>query len=262
MEKRFVENLKQMTNDVNDTKVFKYREINENTFKILSNHQVWFANPSTFNDPFDCNIRVDMADDSSKIKNYYNKYNKEYKFDNNDNWILLKKSNFKDISLGNKLVMDSVKRMVSKVGILSLSSKNDNILMWSHYSNDHKGICLEFDLLKGKEAFRPIKKMKYKDEYGVLRYLDNPNRVIEEIFLSKSIEWKYEDELRVISNKVGLKSYNKDALSAIYFGCKTEEKDIDKIIKIVNDNFPEDQVQFYRMILDDRRYNLLPIEIT
>jgi hypothetical protein len=33
----------------------------------------------------------------------------------------------------------------SSVGIYCVSTNYDDVLMWSHYADSHKGICLEFD---------------------------------------------------------------------------------------------------------------------
>ena len=46
------------------------------------------------------------------------------------------------------------------VGVLCFASKENNLLMWAHYSNNHKGICLELD--KDSDFFNG----KYKDTEG------------------------------------------------------------------------------------------------
>ncbi|WP_214826490.1 DUF2971 domain-containing protein [Chryseobacterium sp. ISL-6] len=33
-------------------------------------------------------------------------------------------------------------------GIYSLTTKNSNLLMWSHYGNSHKGFCIGFNTEK------------------------------------------------------------------------------------------------------------------
>ena len=38
-----------------------------------------------------------------------------------------------------------LKSGLEKLGILSLASSNKNLLMWSHYASEHKGMCLEFN---------------------------------------------------------------------------------------------------------------------
>lgn len=45
-----------------------------------------------------------------------------------------------------KNVTELVTQEVRKnTGIYCFTKSEDNILMWSHYANEHKGICLEFD---------------------------------------------------------------------------------------------------------------------
>ncbi|MBK7525892.1 MAG: DUF2971 domain-containing protein [Saprospiraceae bacterium] len=44
-------------------------------------------------------------------------------------------------------------------GVCSFTTNNNNILMWSHYANNHKGICLEFITLNERllsEMLHPI----------------------------------------------------------------------------------------------------------
>ena len=33
---------------------------------------------------------------------------------------------------------------INNFGAFSMSQLKDNILMWSHYANQHKGFCIEF----------------------------------------------------------------------------------------------------------------------
>src|SRR5437773_316805 len=39
--------------------LYKYQSVTPRSIENLTNAQVWFSCPSTFNDPFDCRIRVD-----------------------------------------------------------------------------------------------------------------------------------------------------------------------------------------------------------
>jgi hypothetical protein len=42
------------------TIIYKYRKIDERLYEMLSKHSLWFANPATFNDPFDCNLNFSV----------------------------------------------------------------------------------------------------------------------------------------------------------------------------------------------------------
>jgi hypothetical protein len=76
-------------------------------------------------------------------------------------------------------------------GLLCFSKKWKNPVMWSHYADKHRGICLGFDIPKV-----PPTKVKY-----VRKRLPKP-AVFDEAFMKKLLftkfrHWKYEDEYRV-----------------------------------------------------------------
>lgn len=41
--------------------IFKYREVNDNSIKNLEEDTIWLADPSNFNDPYDCAHTVDFT---------------------------------------------------------------------------------------------------------------------------------------------------------------------------------------------------------
>ncbi len=90
-----------------------------------------------------------------------------------------------------------------KLGMLALSEVPDDILMWSHYADGHKGMVLEFDdshsWFNGMHPANPLFTRSLKVQYGRERpalVLDKFDQVT--IFLAKSDRWKYEREVRVI----------------------------------------------------------------
>ena len=88
------------------------------------------------------------------------------------------------------------------VGILSLSETPNNLLMWSHYAEDHTGFVLMLDsshrFFKGNEPFLGFAKpepVQYKSE--------RPRITVEEVtmselFLTKGSDWQYEKEWRYL----------------------------------------------------------------
>ncbi|KAA8596531.1 hypothetical protein F0Z19_4746 [Vibrio cyclitrophicus] len=118
----------------------------------------------------------------------------------------------------------------SKIGVISLTEAKDNLLMWSHYANEHKGAVIGFwaqsafngnmftylhepqlnstSLFDGFEMFRgeclPIMYRK-QPRYRVDRFdfdysnisAEGQDRILFEIFQQKSDEWIYEKEHRV-----------------------------------------------------------------
>lgn len=50
-----------LKNDHLPNSIFKYREVNKNSLKNLEDDTIWLADPSNFNDPYDCSHTVDFA---------------------------------------------------------------------------------------------------------------------------------------------------------------------------------------------------------
>ena len=47
--------------------------------------------------------------------------------------------------LGPTLILKNAEAIASSIGVLSLSEKCNDTLMWSHYGGQHEGVCIEFD---------------------------------------------------------------------------------------------------------------------
>ncbi len=125
--------------------------------------------------------------------------------------------------------------------VLCLSSRRDSILMWSHYSNYHRGFCIEYDAKEvlWRYSFKPI---IYSDEYpNSLKYNGlNCTEIFKDgsdIYNVKYIDWAYEDEWRYLRLKKGKSSWEDILMpipSAIYMGCKIDDRlkrDLEKLFK-------------------------------
>jgi hypothetical protein len=208
--------------------IYKYREFNENTDKIIINSELYFASHTSFNDPFDCNMEF------RKINSYTEKEFQEY----------CKKKNI--TSTSKEDVLCKLKRKLidakAQVGILCMSKKKNNILMWSHYTNQHKGLCFGFEYGFYDKPPITYTYMKYpkNNEYSLISYLKPPVEEIKRIFITKSKHWKYEKEVRLLDlkggNTTGTKRFKKEYLKEIIFGAKADETDIKKIIQLCEMN--------------------------
>lgn len=87
-------------------------------------------------------------------------------------------------------------------GVISLTETSDNLLMWSHYANEHKGVVVEFD--PNNEFFTNNYKEEQRPYYGKInRVLYRKQRLKEfnsfvEPYFHKSDEWLYEKEHRFL----------------------------------------------------------------
>lgn len=99
------------------------------------------------------------------------------------------------------------RRINNGLGILSLSRRWDSALMWSHYTKTYSGFCVGFDrnhsyfqeILDGEQ---PRRTALLPVNYGTKRPIIPKVRTDAnglEIFLTKSIDWAYEEEDRLLA---------------------------------------------------------------
>ena len=144
--------------------------------------------------------------------------------------------------------------LLDSIKVGCLTTKKDNTLMWSHYADKHRGICIEYDIGKIYEKDNliinkvnynmPIITNKSIADNEILE-IDNINRLIE-LFSLKSNEWKYEKEYRILYYD---KERKKDGIlidcpiKSICFGTETSEDDKNLIYEIVK-NKKGNQIEF------------------
>ena len=112
---------------------------------ILSNAAIYFPFRSQLNDPFECIVPSFLAKGVGKLKPMIRKGLREEiaKGANRAERRRLEKNILKPKSL--EILRRATQDLVDRAGILSLSAIRDELLIWAHYSNGHRGICLEFD---------------------------------------------------------------------------------------------------------------------
>ncbi|MEN5313376.1 DUF2971 domain-containing protein [Pseudomonas koreensis] len=99
------------------------------------------------------------------------------------------------------------RRINNGLGILSLSRRWDSALMWSHYTKTYSGFCIGFDrdhsyfqeVLDGDQSRRTaLLPVNYATKRPVIPKVRTDANGLE-IFLTKSLDWAYEKEDRLLA---------------------------------------------------------------
>lgn len=164
----------------------------------------------------------------------------------------------------------------NKIRMTCFTNKNDNILMWSHYANKHNGICVKYDLKDCKELLYSTFPVVYsikrpsisKNELLISSSKAEVNDeklllLLVRSLLTKSDEWKYEEEWRSIIPTENLISdnLNHNCIKAIYFGVKVEYNKIYEIIDELKEEIDIKNIKFFKMNMDDSTYSINEQEI-
>lgn len=236
--------------------LYKYRAWNEYTKQILTNHQLYFSNPDDFNDPYDCKPFVQESE--FRIIS-----NTTVFFHDTDGSVVKSPVEDGTMSIGYGLQKRLAQQLWSSFRICSFSIIFDSILMWSHYANYHKGICLVFDSSKDTDCFSTGCGIFYSNKrptYAIGQTIGTANPVN-----TKFENWAYEQEFRLIksqsecykNNTSNLFAFKPEALSEIIFGAKAPRELFFEVKKICDENGLE-HVKYSKMYLADLElYNLL-----
>ncbi len=223
-------------------KLYKYRHFSSQTLDALICDQVFFADPRSFNDPLDTSPSLDVDVDLTVLENVLRRLielrvTAEKKAaaksvsNPSDEYMRrierlsekLAEQEISDIHYNAQDTDGSIEectrflfreRIESELvrrydmGVFSTAERSDCPLMWSHYGDEHRGICIGYSV--PETAKRSLWKVKYSDSRlvaasavaAMLEGDDDARRTVDDAVLArKASSWKYEREWRFVGTR-------------------------------------------------------------
>lgn len=215
--------------------LYKYQSVTQHSLGSLINGTVWMSTPASFNDPFDCAINLDLKKLKESVIHAMELVTKANNVPMDESLRALRP----DDEAAYTQLRESLRAQMQEIGVLCLSETPNEILMWSHYAEYHKGFCIEFKIDETSPLKAMARPVRYTDVYPSLS-LKNMSADAEESFIdvcvyTKASQWSYEKEWRAVM-PVGGKLYRAPAaVSAIIFGARmsdTDKRDIYQILRL------------------------------
>ena len=106
--------------------------------------------------------------------------------------------------------------------------------MWSHYADNHKGVCLEFtvddsnvnDIYLSNDVKIEIEKVTYSDSPLDIWKLSTEGLAnVNRLLTRKSKRWNYEKEIRLIGKNREFLKFKIESVTQIIYGYRTSHKD-------------------------------------
>lgn len=224
-------------------RLYKYRSLRTNkdrnhTLRILTHNEIYFAKCTEFNDPFDCHLHISVEGDFNTHKDRLRKLNpdlSETKLDMQTQKDLHPES----IRKREQKVNNDIRRINENVGIFSMSAKRDNLLMWSHYADYHRGICIEFKTTGGKLFGCDILNIDYADKYPKFTVYDDMDlERVRKYISTKSLDWEYEEEWRIYYKETGCQYFRSEneELSGVILGARISRRNKELVLKCLSEN--------------------------
>jgi hypothetical protein len=270
--------------------------------KILENKLIRFTQPLYLNDPFEMQPSYASLVETPEFEEQFseaavkdmfeNELQKVYENLPTDTQKLLPIDFLKDFfqptlpktvedvkPIGN-FVMDIVSKGLNKgfaehIGVLSLTEKRDNRLMWAHYAQNHKGFVIGFDSEDDYfhqqrsefDEFYHLRKVQYSENRPEIQLMSAEDGT--EIFLTKSKEWEYEQEWRMlkpVSNAtetittedeiISLFSFPAKCVAEIIIGCRMLASDRKELLEYLASNKEFSHVKKYNAVMGEKKFVL------
>lgn len=140
----------------------------------------------------------------------------------------------------------------------------NNQLMWAHYANSHKGICVNYSLPTESIVFLDKKHTSFC-VFNQVKYTKKKKKIenltLEDALFLKTFQWNYENEFRLISfseknNQEKYPTVGNVKINAVYLGCKIQ----DKIIGQFRNRLEPFNIPLYKMVVKtDNLTELYPL---
>jgi hypothetical protein len=284
-------------------KIYKYRRDCPNHRSNLESSTIWLSSPETYNDPYDCWLTLPDGLLTAIIqKRVVDTLIKAYEL---QNCLLQNHISEDDLENARKsreplktfisLIPDHIGGVPKKnaesysqrveamaegvasalqgwrktAKLCSFSEVNNSMLMWSHYSEDHRGFCIEYDLEALNEQ-HPFRRSLFPIIYSQRLYDLTPfaeKLVAKEraeftpllpmlAALHKFEGWQYEREWRIVlENEVEIDGLSHPAPipSRIFLGSRFEASKSAELLAICKQR----SIAVFKMRLADDRFELL-----
>ena len=274
-------------------RLYKYRELSARTLDMIVGDALYFADPSTFNDPLDTrpSLKADIEENElERVVRILAEQRTRAELQSAARTMSLKGAKTEDFI--EKRIRGQADRLIAEIeysatnpdydpetalswlfssyiesellrryekGIVSFAEQDSCPLLWSHYGDQHRGICIGYSVPSLSEGD------VYRVEYGgsrivlasdVFAMLDGDGaarrRVDEAVLLRKAASWKYEREWRMIGNR-GLQG-SRLKMEEIIFGMRCRSSAKCAIVKALECR--KSPLEFYELREERGTFNL------
>ena len=252
-----------------------YKYLHPDRIDVLKNSKIRFTQPDALNDPFESfpSFQKYKAIKEEEVKS-------EYKRASNEE---IDSERLTRILTPFKAELENIRNTFGdSLAILSLTKKNNNGLMWSHYGDSYKGFVIGFDSDcdffkpgkgKSRHGIREVKYSAKREDAFVNDITHEIEKELDLFFYTKSVDWKYEEELRIYAHPKAadevpatidgfdlcLFNFPKECVKEVIIGFRMKTDKRDEIIKIIDNEYPDAKLFLAALSETDFDLDILPL---
>jgi hypothetical protein len=231
----------------NENYLYKFIPFSINSLKLLIKSELYFGIPLNLNDHFEGEFHLEKFIEYPSMEIMKTIYLDDFKFPKYITDIRLKKFLEDETCFDEDVSNYLNQKLKSEYGVSCFTKSPKEILMWSHYADSFKGMCLIFDrkiLMESlsKENVIQIFDINYNNELPKIIPKKHGNSYmfqgLENVFKHKQENWKYENEVRLqtrfsLENTNNTFRFDKSALKGIITGTKMNGDDLTTLVHLI-----------------------------
>lgn len=224
-------------------RAFKFARIQSYVLESLRKSTIYFCAASALNDPHDCQIDLRRALGRAAAATAGRR-----------------RALIDDV--GANLKVEKLQQDAAGMGVWSYTTELNNGLMWAHYGDGHKGLCLFYEFteqwlreIPGLVGCAPVNYGRNPVTDWLTNELDESRDVdyacvetMKRALTAKSEYWRYEKEGRILRKEPGLLAVPPDSLKQICFGVNVGDEEERRVREAAG---TVGRVAFARMRRDD-----------
>jgi hypothetical protein len=186
----------------------KDAELKRRLSTFLTTNKLYCSSPGAFNDPWDCRPHFNTAllQDKAELQRHaswaVDVCNRRQPMSAEDT-ARMHDTLLSDVPYATGLLVEMSEALAPVINqryrVYCLGPDPTNVLMWSHYANDHRGICLEFGLRN--DVMCCSLECEYLAEFPMMRPYEMTEEEHLRVLLAKSDVWSYEKEFRLVAQE-------------------------------------------------------------
>jgi hypothetical protein len=126
----------------------------------------------------------------------------------------------------------------TQMGLSSFSEVHDHELMWAHYADHYRGICIAYSFSKLLDDLGDdvtFVRMYYNEIVPIVRHgRHDPDDVAKMVLSYKNYRWLYEREWRMFASRGKAEYRDKSCVTHVYLGSRIASDKRKKLINAMN----------------------------
>lgn len=232
--------------------LYHWQPFNEERLaRTLKDLVVYCSSPGDFNDPWDCKpffnteILNDPEENEKHVAWAADLCRRQTPMSEKDIEAMketLRNDPARAAALVTEISDSSGPTIARRYRVYCLGPDVGNLLMWAHYADSHRGVCLEFSLRN--DVMCSALKCEYLKEFPIMRLHRNEDADALRVLLAKAEPWGYEKEYRIVAQErehavctgtlmtdKGFLKLPKGALVSVIVGCQGDHEMVSAMVR-------------------------------